>query len=303
MDSSESNSAVISLQGVTKSHRDVEALTDITLSIESGCSTALLGPNGAGKSTLLNLILGSMRPDSGQVSVFGLRPGSIAARLRSGAMLQVTGVPATLTVQEHIELFRTYYIEPLTFEEAVQRANLAGLERRRYGTLSGGEKQRLHFALAICGQPQLLVLDEPTTAMDVQTRLSMWEQIRQFMAEGRTLLLSTHNLRECEELAERVILLNQGRILADNDSKAIRSMVSSTVVSAVSCLDPRELAQLPGVLRVDARNGRIHLFVNAPQQTVKSLLDQDPGLEDLTVQPAPLEEAYLHLVEDRSSTP
>lgn len=286
----------ISLEGVSKNYGSVEAIRDFSLSIAKGTTVAILGPNGAGKSTLLNILLGSLRPTQGQVSVFGEEAGSNSVRLRSGAMLQVTGVPETLTVKEHIQLFRSYYISPMQFEEIVHVAKLEGLERRRYGTLSGGEKQKLHFALAIAGNPDLLFLDEPTTAMDLETRMSLWDQISKFAKEKRTLVLNTHNLEEAELLANRIVLVDKGKILADAPPRDIRSLVGTTMVSARTKLDLETLAQLPGVMRIEMTDNRVRLFVNAPEQITRKWLNLDPDLANLEVTPAQLQDAYLHLV-------
>ena len=286
----------ISLEGVSKNYGSVEAIRDFSLSIAKGTTTAILGPNGAGKSTLLNILLGSIKPTQGQVSVFGEEAGSNSVRLRSGAMLQVTGVPETLTVKEHIQLFRSYYISPMRFEQIVHVAKLEGLEKRRYGTLSGGEKQKLHFALAISGNPDLLFLDEPTTAMDLETRMSLWDQISKFAKEKRTLVLNTHNLEEAELLANRIVLVDKGKILADATPRDIRSLVGTTMVSARTKLDHETLAQLPGVMRIEMTDNRVRLFVNAPEQIVRKWLNLDPDLANLEVTPAQLQDAYLHLV-------
>ena len=266
----------IRIDKATKRYGDLVALNQVSLSIATGSATAFLGPNGAGKTTLLQMIMGSISIDSGHISVFDRLPGSIAVRLRSGAMLQVTGVPATLTVREHIELFRCYYLKPLKYRDVIHLANLTGLEQRKYGTLSGGEKQRLHFALAIAGDPELLYLDEPTVAMDVETRLAFWNQVSEFAKKDCTVLLSTHNLEEAESLADRIVLIDRGEIVVDATPKNIRSIVGSAVVSAVTTTSLDKLRLLPGVLDVQVMSDRAKLIVNSPEETVRAWLGLDP---------------------------
>ena len=166
------------LARVTKRYGTVTALNAVDVALQPGETLALLGPNGAGKTTATRALLGIIAPDAGTATLFGKNPRSAANRARVGAMLQVSGVPATLTVAEHVRLFASYYPHPLPLAETLAIAGLRGLENRLYGQLSGGQKQRVAFALAICGDPDALVLDEPTTALDVESRLALWAQIR-----------------------------------------------------------------------------------------------------------------------------
>ncbi len=291
----------IKIDKATKSYGELVALNQISLSIAAGSTTAFLGPNGAGKTTLLQTIMGSISIDSGHISVFDHLPGSTGVRLRSGAMLQVTGVPATLTVREHVELFRCYYLKPLNFPDLIHLANLTGLERRKYGTLSGGEKQRLHFALAIAGDPELLFLDEPTVAMDVETRLSFWNQVSEFAKKDCTVLLNTHNLEEAEFLADRIILIDRGEIVVDATPENIRSIIGSSVVSAVTKISAEKLKRLPGVLDVQVIADRAKLIVSSPEETVRAWLGLDSSLSGLEVKSAQLQDAYLHLLGHETS--
>ncbi|MCY3885894.1 MAG: ABC transporter ATP-binding protein [Gammaproteobacteria bacterium] len=291
-----SSEVAITIEEATKTYDAFVALNQISLSIATGSSVAFLGPNGAGKTTLLQMILGATSIDSGAISVFGQSPGSVGVRLRSGAMLQVTGVPATLTVREHIELFRSYYLEPLEYLKVIDLAHLKGLERRKYGTLSGGEKQRLHFALAIAGNPDLLFLDEPTTALDVETRIALWNQISEFTSKECTVVLNTHNLEEAEVLANRVVLIDAGQVVVDETPRAIRSMVGKSIVSAVTETNFESLRQLPGVIDVQVVNNRAKLIVSTTEETVRALLNLDANLTGLEVKPVQLEDAYLQLL-------
>ncbi len=202
--------AIARVTQVSKSYGAVQALREVDLTINAGEVVALLGPNGAGKSTLVRLLLGLASPTGGRVSIFGGDPKDPGTRERVGAMLQVGGVPSTMKVREHIDLFSSYYPKPLPMAEVVEMAGLQGIEERQFGELSGGQKQRVLFALAICGDPDLLFLDEPTVGLDVEARRGFWEQIRGLVARGKTVLLTTHYLEEADALADRVVVINKG---------------------------------------------------------------------------------------------
>jgi ABC-2 type transport system ATP-binding protein len=219
---------VAELRGVTKRYGRVEALRGIHLAIQPGELVALLGPNGAGKTTAVRILLGLAQPTSGQATVFGRPPASHEAKLRRGALLQVAKVPETLRVREHIELFSSYYEKPLPIEETVAAAGLKGIENKLFGDLSGGQKQRVLFALAICGNPDLLFLDEPTVGLDVEARRALWTRIREFVARGGSVLLTTHYLDEADALAHRIVVINQGRIVAEGTPAEIKARGASS---------------------------------------------------------------------------
>jgi ABC-2 type transport system ATP-binding protein len=208
----------------------VAALRGIDLAIEPGELVALLGPNGAGKTTAVRILLGLTTQDHGEASIFGFHPGSREDRLRRGAQLQVAKVPETLKVREHIELFSSYYKDPLPIAETIAAAGLQGVENRLFGNLSGGQKQRLLFALAICGNPSLLFLDEPTVGLDVEARRGLWTRIRAFVARGGSVLLTTHYLEEADALAHRIAVINRGRIVAEGSPAEIKRRGASTAL-------------------------------------------------------------------------
>ena len=218
---------VAELRGVTKQYGPIAALRGIDLSIEPGELVALLGPNGAGKTTAVRILLGLAAPTTGKAAIFGKNPRSREARLHRGAQLQVAKVPETLRVREHIELFSSYYPKPLPTEETIAAAGLKGVEDRLFGDLSGGQKQRALFALAICGDPDILFLDEPTVGLDVAARRALWERIRGFVARGGSVLLTTHYLDEADALAHRVAVINQGRIVAEGTPAEIKARTAS----------------------------------------------------------------------------
>jgi ABC-2 type transport system ATP-binding protein len=219
---------VAELSFVTKRYGNIDALRGVNLTIQPGELLALLGPNGAGKTTAVRILLGLTQPDSGHATIFGRDPGSQAAKLRRGALLQVAKVPETLKVREHIELFSSYYPKPLVLADTLDAAGLTGIENRLFGDLSGGQKQRVLFALALCGNPDLLFLDEPTVGLDVEARRGLWTRIRAFVARGGSVLLTTHYLEEAEALANRIAVINQGRIVALGSPAEIKAGADQT---------------------------------------------------------------------------
>jgi ABC-2 type transport system ATP-binding protein len=210
------------LAGVRKNYGEVEALRGLDLTIRPGELVALLGANGAGKTTAVRILLGLATPTSGTARVFGGNPRDAASRTRVGAVLQIARIPETLRVREHIHLFSSYYPDPLPMAEVVEAAGLGGLEKRKYGELSGGQQKRVLFALALCGNPDLLILDEPTVGLDVEARRSLWKQIRLYIARGKSVLLTTHYLAEAEALADRAIVIHRGVIVAEGTPAEIK---------------------------------------------------------------------------------
>ncbi len=208
--------------GVTKSYGDVEALRGLDLTIRPGELLALLGANGAGKTTAVRTLLGLTKPTTGEVRVFGGDPRDAKTRTRVGAVLQIARVPEMLRVREHIHLFSSYYPNPLPLAEVIEAAGLQGLEKRKFGQLSGGQQKRVLFALAICGNPDLLILDEPTVGLDVEARRALWKQIRAFIARGKSVLLTTHYLAEAEALADRVVVLHRGVVVKEGTPREIK---------------------------------------------------------------------------------
>jgi ABC-2 type transport system ATP-binding protein len=207
---------------VTKNYGMVEALRGLDLTIRPGELVALLGANGAGKTTAVRALLGLSKPTTGEVRVFGGDPRDARSRTRIGAVLQIARVPETLRVREHIELFSSYYPHPRKLEDVIEAAGLQGLERRKFGELSGGQQKRVLFALALCGNPDLLVLDEPTAGLDVEARRALWKQIRAFVASGRSVLLTTHYLAEAEALASRVVVIHKGVAVKEGTPQQIK---------------------------------------------------------------------------------
>src|SRR5688572_22847891 len=218
---------IAELKGVTKQYKgSVTALNAVDLQLRGGEITSLLGPNGAGKTTAIKILLGLAAPTRGTVRVFGGDPRRSHNRVRTGAMMQVAKVPENLRVREHINIFRSYYPNPLDLNETLAITEIEPLAHRLFGTLSGGERQRVMLALALCGNPDLLFLDEPTVGLDVDARRALWNCIRTARAQGRAVLLTTHYLEEAEMLADRVIVLSKGRVIADGSVQEVRKRVA-----------------------------------------------------------------------------
>ena len=291
---------VVRTRNLKKSYGNVVALPDLNLDIRAGELLALLGPNGAGKTTLVHVLLGMARPDSGSVSVFGADPYTGEVQTRVGAMLQVGRVPETLKVREHIDLFSSYYPSPLSMDETLAIAGLAEIKNRPYGELSGGQKQRVLFAIAICGDPDLLFLDEPTVGLDVEARRLMWTQIRSLIARGKTVLLTTHYLNEADALADRILVLNRGAIIAEGTPAEIKARAMGKQIRCTSRLSIEEVRGIPGVLSAKADRNAFEIQVQTAEPVVRELLERDSWLADLEVNNAGLEEAFLAITQNHN---
>jgi ABC-2 type transport system ATP-binding protein len=275
-----------------RSYRAVQALHDVSLRVEAGELVGLLGPNGAGKTTLLNLLTGIRRPSSGRVELFGGEPRLARNRRRIGVTPQETGLPPTLRVGECVDFVAAHFPDPMPRGELLERFGLADLARRQTGGLSGGQKRRLAVALAFVGRPSLIFLDEPTTGLDVSARHGLWEAIRGYHADGGTVLLTSHYLEEVEALAERVVVIGSGRVLADDTVDAVKSRVG---VRRVSLHVAHELPALPGILQESRVDGRTDLLTTDSDQLVRDLVTTGVSFKDLEIRPTSLEDAFLTL--------
>jgi len=291
-----SQTSVATLTNVTHRYGSIEALSDVTFDLEAGQVTALLGPNGAGKTTIVRLLAGLTRPTKGRAVLFGGDPQSVESRRRLGVMLQVARVPETLTVSEHITLFSSYYPSPLPLRTVLRLAGLESVADRRYGKLSGGQQQRALFGLAVCGNPGLLFLDEPTVGMDVESRRQFWSTIRDLAASGRSILLTTHYLEEADALATRIVVLNRGRVIADGTPATIKQQAAGRQIRCRTHLTEAALALLPGVQRaaLDA-GGYATLMAADSDRALRALLAADESASDIEIRSAGLEEAFLAL--------
>jgi len=292
---------VAQLHGVTKNFDQIRALHKVDLSVPAGELVALLGPNGAGKTTAVKLLLGLTRPTSGSVRVPGGNPVQAEVRMSIGVMMQVAKVPETLRVREHIDLFSSYYPSPLPLEETLAIANLRDIKDRIFGELSGGQKQRLLFALAVCGNPDLLILDEPTVGLDVESRRLLWDQIRKLVADGKTVLLTTHYLEEADALADRIVVINHGEIAAEGSPTEIKSRASGRRIRCRTRLSVATVASLPGVLDVQTDREYLDIRVTEAEPVLRELLLRDSTVSGIEVTSAGLEDAFLALTQHNSN--
>jgi ABC-2 type transport system ATP-binding protein len=286
---------VARLHSVTKRYGKVTALDNLNLSLYPGEVVALLGPNGAGKTTAVRLLLGLIAPSNGSVRVLEQDPRNAGSRTSIGAMLQVTRVPETLRVREHIDLFRSYYPNPLSAAEIVRIAHLEGLENTFYGKLSGGQKQRVLFGLALAGNPRLVFLDEPTVGMDIESRRALWDQIRALSAQGKTVLLTTHYLEEADALASRVVVIGKGKILAEGTPSEIKHRVAGRRIRCITELDEAFLRALPSVINIEQDREAVIITAVEAERVVFALLREDPMLRGLEISAPGLEDAFLAL--------
>jgi ABC-2 type transport system ATP-binding protein len=291
---------VATLSGVTKRYEKTVALDNLSLSLHPGEIVALLGPNGAGKSTAVRTMLGLIAPTAGTARIFGCDPRNPAARTRVGAMLQVARIPESLKVREHIDLFRSYYPRPLPLAEIVRIAQLQGIEGRLFSQLSGGQKQRVLFGLALCGDPDLIFLDEPTVGMDIEARRGLWQQIRSLADQGKTVLLTTHYLEEADALAHRIVVVNQGRIVSEGTPAEIKRAVTGRKITCRTQLTADFLRTLPTVTLVEEVRGLTTVTAAAAEQVVREMLLEDHTLSDLEIASPALEDAFLALTKDKT---
>jgi len=295
------NTPAIELRNATKRFGALTALLDVSVVVQPGETVAMLGPNGAGKTTAVSLMLGMRTPTSGTARLFGGDPRIPSTRMRLGAMLQESGVPAMLTVHEIVELFGSLYSHPISAAAAIEAAQLGEKSTARVATLSGGQRQRLYFALAIVGDPDVLFLDEPTVALDVESRRAFWEQITLLTTRGKTVLLTTHYLEEADALANRIVVINSGVIVAQGTPAEIKSKVGGKHVRFMAGGLSREwLAALPGMQSVTHAGGQWLLYTLHPEDTLRAIFAKEVAISGLEVEGAGLEEAVLSLTSARS---
>jgi ABC-2 type transport system ATP-binding protein len=289
------------MSNVSKNYGAVQALKNFDLEVRAGRLTAVLGPNGAGKTTAIKLLLGLARPTSGKVSVFSGDPTVLATHLRVGAMLQVGRVPETLRVREHIDLFSSYYARPLPMAQTLATAGIEDIRERKFGDLSGGQKQRVLFALAICGDPDLLFLDEPTVGLDVEARHLLWDEIRQLLSRGKTVVLTTHYLEEADALADRVVVINKGSIIAEGEPAEIKARTAGKKIRCSTRLTTTVIKGLAGVVDVQDDRGATVIHTSQPESVLRELLGRDLEISGIEVTGAGLEEAFLALTQEKAN--
>jgi len=292
-------SAGIVLSHLSKSYGTVRAVRDVDLMIAPGETVALLGPNGAGKSTTIDMILGLSRPDSGSVSLFGMSPAGAVAAGVVGGMLQTGSLIEHLTVRELVDMVASLYPRPLKVDDALQLAGAAEFAGRPTTKLSGGQAQRVRFAVAMVANPDLLLLDEPTAALDVEGRREFWASMRAVAARGTTVIFATHYLEEADAFADRIVLLARGRVVADGPATEVKARVGGKTIRATLPLAGlAQLAALPGVLSADRHGDTVILAASNAETALRALLTEFADIQDIEVRGAGLEEAFLELTAD-----
>jgi ABC-2 type transport system ATP-binding protein len=286
----------ICLSHLSKSYGNLRAVDDVDLALEPGQTVALLGPNGAGKSTTIDMMLGLARPDAGTVTLFGepptraVREGWVSGMLQSGSLI------AYLNVRELVTMMASLYPEPLPVEEVLRLTGTLEISKRMTTKLSGGQVQRVRFALALVANAGLMVLDEPTAALDVESRRGFWAAIREVAAGGKTIVFATHYLEEADAYADRVVLMAGGRVVADGPPTEIKSRVGGrTIRATLPDVGPSLLGAIAGVTSVDRHGDTVVLLCNRPDEALRELLGRFPQARDIEVCGAGLEEAFLEL--------
>jgi ABC-2 type transport system ATP-binding protein len=292
--------AGIRLQGLVKTfttpNGPVRAVRGVDIAIEPGETVALLGPNGAGKSTTIDMLLGLAAPDAGTVALFGGTPGEAVAAGRVGAMLQTGSLLRFLSVRELVAMMASLYPNPLGVDEVLELCGLRAAAQQRTEKLSGGQTQRVRFACALVSNPELLVLDEPTVAMDVEGRHTFWATMRDFASRGTTIVFATHYLEEADAFADRAVLMARGRVVADGPTTEIKARVGSrTIRATLPGVDAAELSSLPGVTSVERRGAAITVRCSDSDAAIRALLDRHAAVSDIEISGAGLEEAFLEL--------
>jgi ABC-2 type transport system ATP-binding protein len=293
-----SATALASLEGIRKRYGKLSALDGFDLSVHRGELLALLGPNGAGKSTAISILLGLKQPDEGKATLFGHPPRHIAGRRRIGVMMQEVMLPGVMRPRELIAQAAGYYPDPHDVDDVLERLSLDGIADRPYGKLSGGQKRQVQFAIAICGKPELLFLDEPSVGMDIQAREALWKVVRELVQEGRSIVLTTHYLEEAEALASRVAVMARGKLVTTGSVDEIRAHVTRKQVSFASRLSPDTLRAWPEVAQVSLERGRLQITTRAAEALLARLFREDPDLADIEVRRAGLAEAFSELTNE-----
>ncbi|EXG79650.1 ABC transporter ATP-binding protein [Cryptosporangium arvum] len=290
--------AAVRLTGLTKRFGSVTAVDDLSLTIEPGEVVAFLGPNGAGKTTTVDMMLGLARPTAGSVEIYGRAPSVAVAEGRIAAVMQTGGLLKDLTVAETVRMTGSLFGRTRPVNEVLTRAGILDIADRRVGKCSGGQQQRLRFAMALLPDPDLMVLDEPTTGMDVEGRREFWAAIRQDAAQGRTVLFATHYLDEADAYADRIVLVRHGRVVADGTAASIKGLATGRLVRAtLPGADPVALAALPGVDQVEVRGDSVLVHASDSDAVARHLLTAT-GARDLEITSRNLEDAFIALTTD-----
>ena len=294
---------VVSFENVSKQYGRLRAVDGLTLDLRAGETVALLGPNGAGKSTSLDMLLALRKPTSGRIRMFGDDPYTGVKSGRVGAMLQSGGLMPEVTVRELVELVTKLHPNPEPINTTLKRAGIAQFADQRVDRLSGGQTQRVRFALAICGKSELIVLDEPTAAMDVETRRLFWNSMKEEVAAGRTLLFATHYLEEADQAADRILVINRGRLLADGTPAEIKARAGAKRLSfRLDKVDEPFLLGLPGLVNLEVRHDVVQIQSADSDATLYAILDAGYRPREIEVTSLGLEQAFLAITAEDDAT-
>jgi ABC-2 type transport system ATP-binding protein len=289
---------IVSLINVTKSFHNKAAVNEVSFSIGKGEVVAILGPNGAGKTTTISMILGLLKPTAGEVRLFNQLPHEKQVREKIGTMLQEVSVMPGLNVHEILELIRSYYPQPLPLKELVTLTGLTEQDlKTRAEKLSGGQKRRLNFALALAGNPELIIFDEPTVGMDISSRNRFWQTVRQLADQSKTIIFSTHYLQEADDAAQRILLFKDGRVVADGTPSQIKARISKQSVSFI--VNPEKslenLYQHSEIDDIYRKNNRVYVQAGNTDKVLELLFQEKIGAHDIQIERGKLEEAFEQL--------
>ena len=293
------DSCLAELSGVHKRYGSTVALDGLDLEVGWRELVAVLGPNGAGKTTAISLLLGLQQPDAGTARLFGQSPKALAARRQTGVMLQEAALAPELRVREQVDLVASYYPAPLNVDAVLEKIQIGSLAKRPYGKLSGGQKRQVQLALAVVGRPQLLFLDEPTVGLDLQAREILWATMRELVGQGASIVLTTHYLEEAEALADRVVVLGKGKVIASGSVSEVRALVARQQITCVTSLAVEEIAAWPDVEEVSRDQQGLRVTTREAEAVVRRLLAADPELKRLEVHRAGLAEAFAELTQEK----
>jgi ABC-2 type transport system ATP-binding protein len=299
-----SDAPMVAFEDVSKHYGKLKAVDGLNLELRRGQTVALLGPNGAGKSTSLDMLLALRKPTSGRITMFGSDPYHAVKSGRVGAMLQSGGLMPEVTVKELVTLVTKFHPNPEPVELTLSRAGIKDFADQRVDKLSGGQTQRVRFALAICGKSELIVLDEPTVAMDVETRRMFWSSMKEEVAQGRSLLFATHYLEEADQAADRILVINRGRLLADGTPAEIKARAGAKRLSfRLDHIDEPFLLGLPGLVRLDIRHDLVQIQSQDSDATLYAVLNAGYRPREIEVSSLGLEQAFIAITEedDRSA--
>jgi ABC-2 type transport system ATP-binding protein len=302
--SSTGSTPVVSFVNVSKHFGRLKAVDQLNLDLRAGETVALLGPNGAGKSTSLDMLLALRKPTGGQITMFGSDPYHAVKSGRVGAMLQSGGLMPEVTVRELVTLVTSLHPKPEPIETTLKRAGITQFADQRVDRLSGGQTQRVRFALAICGQAELIVLDEPTAAMDVETRRLFWDSMKDEVAQGRTLLFATHYLEEADQAADRILVINRGRLLADGTPAEIKARAGARRLSfRLDNVNEQFLLGLPALVNLEVRHDFVQIQTSDSDATLYAILDAGYRPHEIEVSSLGLEQAFIAITgeDDRAS--